>query len=78
VELLENWYQSKKVSSGNPHRDSGGVTFLLEFKGMLNALRRSLIFQYFNSPLGSFYTYSKFLLISSHTSGSDDVKVSNL
>jgi hypothetical protein len=54
VELLENWYQRKKVSSGTPQRDSGGVTFLLEFKGRLNASRKSLLFQYFNSPLGSF------------------------
>jgi hypothetical protein len=78
MELLENWYQRKKVSSGTPHRDSGGVTFLLEFKVRLNSLRRSLLFQYFNSPLGIFYTSSKFLLIPSHTLGSDDVKGSNL
>jgi hypothetical protein len=50
-----------------------GKNFSLEFKGRLNSLR-SLLFQSFSFPLRSCQFPSKFLLIPSQTSGSDDVQ----
>jgi hypothetical protein len=41
--------------------------FLLEFKGRLNALRRSLLSQSFNYPLRSCQSSSRFLLVPSQT-----------
>jgi hypothetical protein len=50
-----------------------GKILLLEFKGRLNTLRRSLLFQSFNFPLENFRSSSRFLLVPSQTSGCDDV-----
>jgi hypothetical protein len=50
-----------------------GKKFPLEFKRRLNALR-SLLSQSFNFPLRSCQLTSKFLLIPSHTPGSDNVQ----
>jgi hypothetical protein len=50
-----------------------GKNFTLEFKGRLNSLR-SLLSQSFIFPLRSCKLPSKFLLIHSHTPGSDDVQ----
>jgi hypothetical protein len=49
-------------------------SLLLEFKGRLNALRRSLLSQLFNSPLISFQSSSRFLLVPSQTLGIDDIQ----
>jgi hypothetical protein len=48
--------------------------FLLEFKGRLNALRRSLISQSVNLPLSSCQSSSKFLFIPSQASRSDKIQ----
>jgi hypothetical protein len=46
----------------------------IEFKGRLNALRRSLLSQSFNFPLKGCQSSSRFLLVPSQTSGSDEVQ----
>jgi hypothetical protein len=51
-----------------------GKSILLEFKGRLNTLRRSLLFQSFNFPLENCRSSSRFLLVPSQTSGCDDVQ----
>jgi hypothetical protein len=48
----------------------------LEFKGRLNALRRSLISQSFNLPLSNYQSSSRFLFIPFQTSGSDKIQAS--
>jgi hypothetical protein len=52
---------------------SPGQSLFLEFKGRLNALRKSFISQSFNFPLISCQSSSRFLLVPSQTSGSDEV-----
>jgi hypothetical protein len=51
-----------------------GKGLLLEFKGRLNALRRSLLSRSFNFPLRSCQSSSRFLLVPSQTSGNDEVQ----
>jgi hypothetical protein len=51
-----------------------GKSLLLEFKGRLNTLRRSLLSQSFIFPLKNFQSSSRFLLVPSQTSGCDDVQ----
>jgi hypothetical protein len=53
---------------------SPGKSLLLEFKGRLNALRRSLLSRSFNLPLRSFQSSFRFLLVPSQTSGNDYVQ----
>jgi hypothetical protein len=53
---------------------SPGKSLLLEFKGRLNTLRRSLLFQSFSFPLEDCRSSSRFLLVPSQTSGCDDVQ----
>jgi hypothetical protein len=48
---------------------SPGQSLLLEFKGRLNTLRRSLLSQSFNLPLRNCQSPSRFLLVPSQTSG---------
>jgi hypothetical protein len=47
--------------------------FFLEFKGRLNSLRRSFIYQSFNFPRRSCHSSSSFLFIPSQASGSDKI-----
>jgi hypothetical protein len=51
-----------------------GKICFLEFKGRLNALRRSLTSQSFNLPLSSCQSSSRFLFIPSQASGSDEIQ----
>jgi hypothetical protein len=51
-----------------------GKSLLLEFKGRLNTLRRSLLSQSFNLPLRNCQSPSRFLLVPSQNSGCDDVQ----
>jgi hypothetical protein len=53
---------------------SPGQSLLLESKGRLNTLRRSLLSQSFNIPLRNCQSSSRFLLVLSQTSGCDDVQ----
>jgi hypothetical protein len=53
---------------------SPGKSLLLEFKGRLNTLRRSLLSQSFNLPLRNCQSSSRFLLVPSQTSGCEDVQ----
>ena len=49
-------------------------SLLLEFKGRLNTLRRSLLYHSFNFPLEICQSFSRFLLVLSQTSGCDDMQ----
>jgi hypothetical protein len=51
-----------------------GQSLLLEFKGRMNTLRKSLLSQSFSFPLKNFQSSSRFLLVPSQTSGCDDVQ----
>jgi hypothetical protein len=51
-----------------------GKSLLLEFKGRLNTLRRSLLSQSFIFPLRNCQSSSRFLLVPSQTLGIDDVQ----
>jgi hypothetical protein len=53
---------------------SPGQSLLLEFKGRLNTLRRSLLSQSFNLPLRNCQSSSRFLLVPSQTSGCENVQ----
>jgi hypothetical protein len=53
---------------------SPGQSLLLESKGRLNTLRRSLLSQSFSIPLRNCQSSSRFLLVLSQTSGCDDVQ----
>jgi hypothetical protein len=53
---------------------SPGQSLLLEFKGKLNTLRRSLLCHSSNFPLEIFQSFSIFLLVLSQTSGCDDIQ----
>jgi hypothetical protein len=49
-------------------------SLILESKGRLNTLKRSLLCQYFNLPLRNYQSSSRFLLIPSHTSYCEDIQ----
>jgi hypothetical protein len=51
-----------------------GKSLLLEFKGRLNTLRRSLLYHSFSFPLEIFQSSSRFLLVLSQTLGCDDIQ----
>jgi hypothetical protein len=51
---------------------SWGKFFSLEFKGRLEALRRTLTSHFFNLPLSNYQSSSIFLFIPSQASGSDE------
>jgi hypothetical protein len=55
-----------------------GQSLLLEFKGRLNTLRRSLLSQSFSLPLRNCQSSSRFLLVPSQTSIVKTSKVANL
>jgi hypothetical protein len=55
-----------------------GQSLLLESKGRLNTLKRSLLSQSFSLPLRNCQSSSRFLLVLSQTSGFDDVQGSQL
>jgi hypothetical protein len=51
-----------------------GQSLLLEFKGRLKTLRRSLLSHYFSLPLGNFWSSFRFLLVPSWTSDCEDIQ----
>ena len=51
-----------------------GKRLLLEFKGRLNTLRRSLLSQSFSFPLRNCQSSSTLLLVTSHTLRIDDIQ----
>jgi hypothetical protein len=57
-------------------QDVSKENFFLEFKGRLNALRKSLISRSFNLPLSNCQSSSRFLFIPFQALGSDKIQAS--